>query len=63
MAGMCIVEIRPGRGGRDAEDFAGYLAESVRAWAARSGHAAAVASPDARAVTVSVPGAPSAALG
>ena len=27
---MCIVEIRPGRGGQDAEEFAGSLARAVR---------------------------------
>jgi peptide chain release factor 1 len=34
---MCVVEIRPGEGGVDALAFAGELADTIAAWAARRG--------------------------
>lgn len=58
---MCIVEIRPGRGGQDAERFVGALAGSVRAWAVRQSRKATL-SDSTRAVTVTIPGLPASAL-
>lgn len=59
---MCTVEIRPGRGGADAEQFAEGIAASVRAWAARNAHSARLASAAARTITVSLPGVPAGTL-
>ena len=59
---MCTVEIRPGRGGQDAERFAGRLADSVLAWASRRGEPGKVTSASARMVTVSLPRTPAAAF-
>ncbi len=60
---MCTVEIRPGRGGQDAERFAARIGDSVRAWAGRQSRAVAVMSADARAVTIGLPSTPADALG
>jgi protein subunit release factor B len=57
----CTVEIRPGRGGQDAERFAASHASAVRAWAARNSRPVSVAA-GTRAMTVSLPRTPAGAL-
>jgi hypothetical protein len=59
---MCIAEIRPGRGGQDAQRFAGEIASAISAWAARQGCPATTTRGQARAVTLVLPGIPPGSL-
>jgi protein subunit release factor B len=60
---MCIVEIRPGRGGRDAEDFAGHLASAICAWGTRHQQQARMSGAGTRTITIRLPRTPVDALG
>jgi protein subunit release factor B len=52
---MCIVEIRPGRGGQDAEEFAGSIAGAISAWSMRHGQPASVSGSGTRSITLTLP--------
>lgn len=62
LSDMCTVEIRPGRGGADAEQFAEAIAATVRAWAARNSRPSGIASATARTIAVALPRTPASAL-
>ena len=59
---MCIVEIRPGRGGQDAEEFAGSIARAISAWSVRHSQPASVSGSGTRAITLTLPRTPVTAL-
>jgi hypothetical protein len=59
---MCIVEIRPGRGGRDAEEFAGSIARAISAWSVRHNQPAGMSGSGTRSITVTLPRTPVTAL-
>ncbi|MBO0835901.1 MAG: PCRF domain-containing protein [Actinobacteria bacterium] len=59
---MCIVEIRPGRGGRDAEEFAGSIARAISAWSIRHNQPASTPSSGTRSITITLPRTPVMAL-
>ena len=59
---MCIVEIRPGRGGQDAEEFAGSIARAISAWSVRHDQPASMSGPGTRSITLTLPRTPVMAL-
>lgn len=59
---MCIVEIRPGRGGRDAEEFAGSIARAISAWSVRHNQPAGMSGSGTRSITLTLPRTPVTAL-
>ena len=59
---MCIVEIRPGRGGQDAEEFAGSIARAVSAWSVRHNQPAGISGCGTRSITLTLPRTPVLAL-
>jgi len=59
---MCIVEIRPGRGGQDAEEFAGSIANAISAWSVRRHQPATMSASGTRSITLMLPRTPVSAL-
>ena len=59
---MCIVEIRPGRGGQDAEQFAGSIAHAISAWSLRRNQPVSMPGSSTRAITLTLPRTPATAL-
>jgi len=59
---MCIVEIRPGRGGQDAEEFAVGLARAIGAWSARHQQPVSMSGSGTRSITLTLPRTPATAL-
>lgn len=59
---MCIVEIRPGRGGQDAEEFAGSIARAISAWSGRRNQPASISDSGTRSITLVLPRTPVTAL-
>jgi protein subunit release factor A len=59
---MCIVEIRPGRGGQDAEEFAGSIASAISAWSVRHNQPASMSGSGTRSITLTLPCTPVTAL-
>ena len=59
---MCIVEIRPGRGGQDAEEFAGCIARAISAWSARQDQPVSISGSGTRSITLTLPRTPVMAL-
>lgn len=59
---MCIVEIRPGRGGQDAEEFAGSIARAISAWSTRHNQPASMSDSGTRSITLTLPRTPVMAL-
>lgn len=55
---MCVVEIRPGEGGADAEAFAAELAAVVTSWATRRGWPVRRRGAAGRTTVLSLPGVP-----
>lgn len=55
---MCIVEIRPGRGGQDAEEFAGSIARAISAWSVRHNQPASISGSGTRSITLTLPRTP-----
>ncbi len=56
---MCIIEIRPGRGGADAAAFAATLRDAIEAWARRCGWpVSARGSAGSRTIIVTLAGVP-----
>lgn len=59
---MCIIEIRPGRGGADAAAFAATLRDAIEAWARRCGWpVAARGSAGSRTIILTLAGVPAGA--
>jgi protein subunit release factor B len=59
---MCIVEIRPGRGGQDAEEFADGIARSIIAWSVRHHQPASMSGSGTRSISLTLPRTPVGAL-
>jgi protein subunit release factor B len=59
---MGFLEIRPGRGGQDAEEFAGGIARAISAWSARHDQPARISGSGTRSITVTLPRTPVMAL-
>jgi len=59
---MCTVEIRPGRGGQDAEEFAGRMARAISAWSVRHNQPAKRSGSGTRSITLTLPRTPVTAL-
>jgi protein subunit release factor B len=59
---MCIVEIRPSRGGQDAEEFAGSIARAITAWSVRHNQPATMSGSGTRSITLTLPRTPATAL-
>ena len=59
---MCIVEIRPGRGGQDAEEFAGSIARAISAWSVRHNQPVSMSGSGTRSITLTLPRTPVTAL-
>jgi len=56
------VESRPGRGGQDAAEFAGSIAQAICAWSVRRNQPASMSGSGTRSITLTLPRTPVMAL-
>lgn len=59
---MCIVEVRPGRGGLDAEEFAASIARAISAWSVRHNQPMNITGSGTRSISLALPRTPVTAL-